>query len=337
MILNRENGLDYLLKMNDKEISLVTTNNTEWKISSYNSDGPKEYVAIRLNNYDAGTIDGKMGDVLSSIFQGNDSILIKREMSVKTLQELYMATPEQHKLFFEIEGKRDFYHELNSMQAGEMKEFQLGSKLDSFYVERQGILFTVREESAAATIHFSGTLEQTMSELSRLNKSMDNVSFEKNIGSTILDKRVNDVINNLKNGEEIRFIFKDKEPIDVTKSGENFIANKIVNHQPEMIIIATSNQVTASIIKADPNGPLVAKDSQQWTHPLIDENLKSILMKSQGIPTENLQGKLDQTVLKYQLTQDGTLDYLAKDQININSIKMQNAPYLNLQKKIFNA
>jgi hypothetical protein len=154
-----------------------------------------------------------------------------------------------------------------------------------------------------------------------------------NFNKSLLENRVSDLINGIQEDEKLRFFFNDNSSIDVTKAGESFAAKKLVNDQPEVIIIGTVNQVSATIIKTDGIGPVVAKDLQQWVHPLLDENLKSVLMKSKGVPSENLQGKLDQTVLKYRLTKDGTLDYMAKDQINIHSIQLKNAPYLNQQNK----
>ncbi|MNW32246.1 hypothetical protein D3C74_91860 [compost metagenome] len=79
--------------------------------------------------------------------------------------------------------ERKIYEALNNSKIGGTVEVTYGKELDSVYIEREGTLFHMREESVRNPIHSTGTIKQMLNDIKKLPDISDvrelNLSIEK--------------------------------------------------------------------------------------------------------------------------------------------------------------
>ncbi len=151
------------------------------------------------------------------------------------------------------------------------------------------------------------------------------------IDNTHSQRAVN-LLQSLDRMNKIRVFTEDLSAIDISRTGDLFIArDKAV--VPKIRIIGTADQVI-SALQEDPKTALVlAKDSEQWMHPLVDETLKNVVIKAPGMPTEKLGEKLHQMVDRYRMGKNGDIEINLRGNGNNDTISLQKTPYLSHDKK----
>lgn len=151
------------------------------------------------------------------------------------------------------------------------------------------------------------------------------------IDNTHSQRAVN-LLQSLDRMNKIRVFTEDLSAIDISRTGELFVArDKAI--VPKIRIIGTADQVI-SALQEDPKTALVlAKDSEQWMHPLVDETLKNVLIKAPGMPTEKLGETLHQMVDRYRMGKNGDIEINLRGNGNNNTISLQKTPYLSHDKK----
>lgn len=188
----------------------------------------------------------------------------------------------------------------------------------------------------------SNHISESAEELSKLlasesSKPVHLLSFE-NTADPILPSidsekadRVRELLNQLGPEEKLRIFYKNEKAMDIKRSGKAFIARQAA--YPNTInLIGSGEQILATVMAVEGEA-ILAKDMVQWIHPLAEESLKTAIMRGEGIPGEDLTGKLEHAVEKYRFGKNGKFEYVAKGSQQVQSLTFQETPCMSPRTK----
>lgn len=195
------------------------------------------------------------------------------------------------------------------------------------------------------TVHDNGQvsshIEESAAQLAKIlaqpDKPVQLLSFE-NTNDPILpvpdsDKanRVRRLLEELGPEEKLRVFYKNEKAMDIKRSGKAYVARQAA--YPNTInLIGSGEQILATVLAVEGEA-ILAKDMTQWIHPLNEETLKTAIMRGEGIPGEDLTGKLEHAVEKYRFGKNGQFDYVSKGHQDIETLKFQETPCMSPKTK----